>query len=395
VLSGEAAALHHGEDPAVGRPGTGTTRRGSRQPSQQMSAPSPSTGATPPRLRTAVKRGVRVLAFVLGAALLGYLLYGYGSARVWLDLQALGWRLAVIVALEVLVSAMSAQAWWYTLPRQTRHGCWRRLFAVQVAGSALNETAPGAPLYGEPVKVLLLKERFPVAVTTASLLSAKLAQALARVLFVSLGMVAATWLLRYDRLPVKSLTIGFLLTAAGVVAFLILQVRGLSGPARQVLARLHFLGGWVERVEQGLGRVDAHLQELYGARPWDFVASLLLCFGGLGVGIVQIWLVMVWMGLEADWAASFAIEAFSVLVSFVSFPIPGALGVQEGGKLLIFAALGLPLSAGLSVGVAFRLNNLVNMGIGLAVLAWLRPHRVLRAARVVEATHRSRGRMLL
>jgi uncharacterized protein (TIRG00374 family) len=359
-----------------------------------MTEQHPETGGPRARGPAGVKQVARLLAVALGAALLGGLLYGYGSAQVWLDLQSLGWRLAVIVALEIVVSAMSAQAWWYTLPRYPRTGSLRRLFAVQLAGNALNETAPGAPLYGEPVKVLLLQEQFPVSVTAASLLSAKLAQALARVLFVSLGMAAVWWSLRYDRLPVKTLTVGFLLTAVGVVAFLVLQIRGLSAPARRVLARLRFLGRWAERIEHGLGRVDAHLGELYGARPWDFVASMMLCLGGLGVGVVQIWLVMGWIGLTPDWVASFAIEAFSVLVSFVSFPVPGALGVQEGGKLLIFAALGLPLSAGLSVGIAFRLNNLVNMGIGLAVLAWLRPHRLLRVARVVESTQHSRGGML-
>jgi uncharacterized membrane protein YbhN (UPF0104 family) len=138
-------------------------------------------------------------------------------------------------------------------------------------------------------------------------------------------------------------------------------------------------------MEHGLGRVDEHLQELYGARPLDFVASVMLGFVGLCVGIVQIWLMMGWIGLRQDWLSSLTIEAFSVLVSFVGFAVPGSLGVQEGGKLLIFAALGLPVSAGLTVGVAFRLNNIANMVIGLAVFAWLRPHRVLRAARLAVA----------
>lgn len=335
--------------------------------------------------RTAARRLVRASTFALGAALLAYLLYGFGSAKVWLDLRSIGWGFTVIVALEVLVSGLNARAWWHTLPRQTRGGTFPRLFLVQLAGSALNDTIPGAPLGGEPVKVLLLKEQFPASVTTASLLSSKLAQALGRALFVILGMLAASWSLKFERLPVESLAVAFILTAAGVGAFMALQIRGLSGPARIASARLRFLGGWVERMEHGLGRVDEHLQELYGARPLDFVASVMLGFVGLCVGIVQIWLMMGWIGLRQDWLSSLTIEAFSVLVSFVGFAVPGSLGVQEGGKLLIFAALGLPVSAGLTVGVAFRLNNIANMLIGLAVFAWLRPHRVLRAARLAVA----------
>jgi lysylphosphatidylglycerol synthase-like protein len=185
--------------------------------------------------------------------------------------------------------------------------------------------------------VLLLKKQFPVSVATASLLSAKLAQALARVLFVSLGMVAVSWSLRYDRLPVKSLTIGFLLTAVGVVAFLVLQIRGLSGPGRRVLTRLRFLGRWAERMEHGLERVDAHLQELYGARPRDFVVSVMLCLGGLAVGVVQIWLVVAWIGLNPDWVGSFAIEVFACRLgpeagqSFTEGPATGGTK-QEGVK---------------------------------------------------------------
>jgi uncharacterized protein (TIRG00374 family) len=338
-----------------------------------------STHAGPP---TVAGRLLRASTFALGAGLLAYLLYGFGSAKVWLDLKAIGWRFGVIVALEAVVSAINALAWWRTLPNQTRHGSLARLLLVQLAGSALNESVPAGPVYGEPVKVLLLKDQFPASVTAASLLSSKVAQALARALFVILGMLAASWSLKLEHLPVQSLAIGFTLTAAGVAAFMVLQIRGLSAPARRVSVRVRFLGSWVERIEHGLGRVDEHLQELYRARPSDFVASVMLGIAGLGVGVVQDWFIMGWIGLERDWLSSLTIEAFATLVSFVSFVIPGSLGVQEGGKLLIFAALGLPLSAGLSVGVAFRLNNIVTILEGVAALAWLRPDRVFQTARL-------------
>lgn len=340
------------------------------------------------RSRTWTGRLVRASAFVAGAALLVYIVYGFGSANVWLDLQSIGWRLSLIVALEVLFNGINARAWWHTLPRQTRRGSFPRLFLVLLAGSALNETVPGAGLSGEPVKVLLLKDQFPVSVTTASLLSAKLGQALSRVVFVILGMLAASWTLKFAELPVKALTVGFILTVAGVGAFMALQIRGLSGSARRASTRLRVLGSWVERLQHGLGSVDEHLQDLYRSRPLDFVASVMLGLVGLCVGVLQIWLMMGWIGLSRDWLSSLTIEAFSVLVSFVSFAIPGSLGVQEGGKLLIFAALGLPVSAGVSVGVAFRVNNLANLAIGWAVFAWLRPHRVLRAGRLVEPAKR-------
>jgi len=350
------------------------------------------TGATRHRARLASRAVkatlVRASTFVLGAGLLAYILYAFGSAKVWLDVRSIGWRLLLIVALEVLVTATSARAWWHIFPNRTRRGSLPRLFLVQLAGNALNDSTPGAPVGGEPVKMLLLKKQFPVTVTAASLLSAKLAQVLARVLFVAVGMLAASRSVTFDRLPVQSLVVGFVVLVVGTGTFMGLQIRGFSGPVRRAMAHLRFLGSWVERAEQGLGRVDEHLRDLYRTRPSDFVASVILGVAGLCVGIVQVWLMMGWMGLRQDWLSSVTIEAFSVLISMISFAIPGSLGVQEGGKLLIFAALGLPVSAGLSMGVTFRLNNVANLLIGFAVLAWLRPHEALRAPRRVESAER-------
>lgn len=329
-------------------------------------------------------RLLHVLPFCAGAALLAYILYGFGSAQVLDDLRAIGWGCAVIILLELVAGALNAQSWWYTLPRHIRRGSLVTLFLVQMAGSALNDTMPAGALYGEPVKVLLLRERIPVSVTAASLMSSKLAQALARALFVMIGALAASGLVRLEALPVKTLAVGFALTATGVGMFMALQIRGFSRPLKGAAARLRILGGWIERVENAVGRVDDHLRELYRERPWDFVASVLLALASLGLGVVQVWLLLEWIGLGGNWLASATIEAFAVLVAFVSFVVPGSLGIQEGGKLLIFAALGLPLSAGLSVGVTFRLNNVANQLLGLLVLVCLRPQRALRRAQRIE-----------
>jgi|SRR6516165_1297424 len=151
-----------------------------------------------------------------------------------------------------------------------------------------------------------------------------------------------------------------------------LQIRGVSGPARRVFHRLCLRQSRAEWVGHALERVDQYLYELYRARPLDFVASVALTLAVLCIGVIQVWLMLGWLGLRRDWPSSLAIESFSILFNFTFFMVPGSLGVQEGSKLLIFAALGLPLSAGLSLGIAFRLNSLVSLAVGFAVLMLLR-----------------------
>ena len=314
----------------------------------------------------------RILTVFLGAGFLGYFLYLLGASNIWLDLKMIGWRLLAIVALEALIDLTSARAWWHMFPRNRRQGCFPRIWLVQLAGSAINNSTPGAPLGGEPIKAMFMKERFELPVTAATLLSAKLAQALGRLLFIMSGVITVAWSLKFERLPATSLAAGFILTTAGIATFMLLQLRGVSAPAQKIIHRLRLSQVRLERGIRALERVDQSLHELYGRRPLDFVAAVVLVLIGLSIGVVQVWLMLGWLGLHRDWLSSLAIESFSVMVSFAFFVVPGSLGVQEGGKLLIFAALGLPLSAGLSLGIAFRLSSLLSMAGGFAAFISLR-----------------------
>jgi hypothetical protein len=47
------------------------------------------------------------------------------------------------------------------------------------------------------------------------------------------------------------------------------------------------------------------------------------------------------------------------------------VGTQEGGKVLLFATLGLDPARGLTVGIVRRIRELVYAGLGLAALGWL------------------------
>jgi uncharacterized protein (TIRG00374 family) len=285
----------------------------------------------------------------------------------------IGWRITIIMVLDVAARAISARAWWHLFPSQSRRGCFARLWMTYLAGSALNDLTPGAPIGGDPFKAIALREKFAMAVTAATLLSTKLAQALARALFVMTGTLAVAWSLQLKSLPVRSLAIGFLFTGAGLAAFSLLQLRGISRPARGILKYLPMSESFTVRVGQTLERVDAHLSDLYKMRPFDFVLSVGFVFIELCVAVIQVWLMMRWIGLPCGWLAAVAIESFAVLLGLLLFAVPSALGVQEGSKLLIFAALGLPLSAGVTLGIVFRLMSTVNLAVGLAVLVWLKP----------------------
>ncbi|HVN89145.1 MAG TPA: flippase-like domain-containing protein [Candidatus Binataceae bacterium] len=314
----------------------------------------------------------KAVPLLLGAVFVAVMVCRVGPAQVWQTLAKVGWRIGIIVAMELLVHLTSARAWWRLYPSTTRRNVFRRLSLTYFAGTALNDITPGVPVGGDPFKAFALKEHVSMAVTTATLLSAKLAQALARMLFAIAGMVLAAHSLKIHLLPLRGLIIGFGLVGLGLAVFAFLQIRGFAGSARKLLRYSWFPRSWSERIGEALDHVDLHLSDLYKGRPFDFVASIGLVFVGLLIGVLQIWLLMRWIDIPCGWTSSLAIEALSVALAFALFAIPSSFGVQEGGKLLVFASLGLPLSAGLTVGLVFRIAALANLVVGFIAMAWLK-----------------------
>src|SRR5262249_56360355 len=108
-------------------------------------------------------------------------------------------------------------------------------------------------------------------------------------------------------------------------------------------------------------------------------------------GVLQVLFLLRRLGLPHSFSIGLAIESLVMLLGFVTFIVPSVLGVQEGAKLLIFSALGLPAAAGLTVGIAFRLTSIVDNGAGLLSLAALKGRKkpAFVPPRTLATTHYS------
>ena len=83
-----------------------------------------------------------------------------------------------------------------------------------------------------------------------------------------------------------------------------------------------------------------------------------------------------WGSFEAYWICRFlgiavpvftalAIEVLSVTVDGMLFVVPAKIGTQEGGKVAVFATLGLPVGLGLAFGLVRHVRELSWAGIGM------------------------------
>ncbi len=312
---------------------------------------------------------IRIVSVLLGAALLAWLVLSSDVASLLADLGRIGPRLFVILVLELVVDAFSTLGWWFTLPRAKRTGTYGRLFWIRSAGSALNEATPTATLGGEAAKIMLLRRQMSSDAAAASLLVARLSFSSMKAMFVAMGLAAVWSRLRLPREGSLALLSSVALLLIGISLFAALQVRGLRMGTIGTLRHARLPTRWIAPTADWLHGVDAHLRDFYRARRGDLARSMSAHLCGLGCGALQIVLLMAWLGLSFDLGAALGIEAFSTLVGFLMFVVPGSLGVQEGGRMLIFAALGLPRSAALAVGVTFRVISVIEIAIGLC--AWV------------------------
>jgi uncharacterized protein (TIRG00374 family) len=307
----------------------------------------------------------RTATWLLGAALLVWLLASSGVQATLEGLARIGPGLLAIIALEFATDASNTLGWWFTLPVAERAGNYGRLFWVRSAGNALNESTPLASLGGEPAKVLLLRDRVSTTAAAASLLTGKVSFGFARFIFIVAGTASVWPMLNLSLDTLLALCGGFVLMLVAMTTFAAIQVRGIGAGTVKILRRVGVPLRWTERVEASSLAINAHLSDFYRVRTADLFRSIGAHLCGFACGVLQIVLLLEWLGLGYDLRAAIGIESFSMLVALVAFAIPGSLGVQEGGKVLIFAALGLPRSAGMTVGLTFRLASVIEIGVGV------------------------------
>jgi uncharacterized protein (TIRG00374 family) len=311
-----------------------------------------------------VRTLARALLAVAGLAFIGYLVAVTGVDAFLEPIRALSWRVAVITIVPyALVAWLHVVAWRFVLP-------WppvplARLFAVRLAGEALNEAA--VSVGGEPVKAYLLRPSVPLVEGAASLVIDKTAITASQVLFLAVGLALA---LAQLALPAHVLAAMVGLLAIQVLAvglFVLVQWGGALGWLLRLLERF----GRGARLA-GLVRLDRALVASYRERPGRIVACVLVHLVGWVVGSLEVYLTLRWLAVDASLADALVLDAFATGVKFMGFAVPGALGVLEGGFMLAFGALGLGGGLGLSFGLIRRLRLIVWGALGLLALAALR-----------------------
>ena len=322
-------------------------------------------GSATRRLRL-LDRGLLVVGLGLFVALLHHL-----GTRVVLDnLRVAGWGIGAICLQELVAYVANTLGWRLVFPSPRPSMPFGRLLAVRMAGDSINYLTPTATLGGEFVRVRLLSDRVATTAAVASVAIARVGQTVGQIAFITIGL----WLVIDEIALPPALHRGLLLLVGAMVAaavvLVVLQRRGAFAPLLRVL-RNAGLARVSPGVEGRLQGVDRMIAAFHTSGGWAFAGSCVCFFLGWAAGVIEVYLILFFLQVPVTVERALTIEVLSATLDGVLFFMPGTVGTQEGGKVLIFSLLGLDAAKGLSMGILRRIRQLVWAGIGLVILSRL------------------------
>jgi putative membrane protein len=322
-------------------------------------------------------RVLKVLYLLLGVGLLALVIAEIDLAEVGAQVTRVGFGFAVILAVYLVAFVIDSVTWQMTIPSIPLNGLWAyRVWKLRMVGEAFNTVMPAGGMGGEPVKAALLKKHHSVSYRegTASLILAKTINMISQVIFLIIGfalMIGRAWLpASFETLA----TAGLAVLGVAVALFFIIQRFGVTGLTGTWLSRWRITRR-INDVLHHIHDMDERLIGFYTKARGRFAAALALAFVNWLLGVVEIYVTLVFLGHPVSWADAWIIEASVQLVRTGAFFIPAAIGAQEGAFLLVCGAITGSPSLGFSVSVIRRLREIVWIvwGFALGSLLSLKP----------------------
>jgi putative membrane protein len=320
---------------------------------------------------------------LIGAALFTFLLIRQGAPQVGAAFASAGWWIAAVVIYHFAVPVLlDALAWWALFPKADRLSLWE-LFWMRWIGESVSTLVPSAAVGGDVVRARLAAlHGASVASAAASVLVDITLGVFVQIGFTLLGLgliVSATGQHGF----VRPTLIGAVIGVLAIIGFYIVQRLGMFRFIGKMIARLANAPEWHSLVHSGQS-LDEAIRRQY-ARRRGVIGCCAWTATSLVFGSGEIWIALHALGLEATLVNALILQSMVLTIRSAVFPVPGALGVQEGGYVLVGNLLGIPGDAAFALSLIARVRELI-LGIpGLISWQMIEARRLWRARLATNA----------
>ena len=328
-------------------------------------------------------RFVFYLLVAAGAALFTFLLIHQGVPQVMAAFASAGWWIAAVAIYHFVVPLfLDALAWWSLFPRAARLSLWK-LFSMRWIGESVSTLVPSASVGGDVVRARLAAlHGIPIPTSAASVLVDITLGVFVQIVFTLLGLALIVTSTGHQGF-VRPTLIGAVLGVLAILGFYLGQRMGMFRFIGKMISRVASAEDWHSLVHSG-HTLDEAIRTQYARR-----SGLIGCCAWTGASLIlgsgEIWIALHALGLHATIVNSVILQSMVLTISSAVFPVPGALGVQEGGYVLVGNLLGIPGDAAFALSLIARVRELI-LGIpGLVAWQVIEARRVLRARLAASA----------
>jgi putative membrane protein len=311
----------------------------------------------------------RASRWLLSAGLILFVaaLASIGFSTVLATLAAAGWGIAIVALYHLVPLALDAAA--IRVVFAPHRGTLRDAVLARWVGESANSLMPAGQIGGPVLMARHLALRgLPMPEAVAAITVSTTLQTFAQIGFALVGVSllgAHAGHVSESVLRDSSLAASAFL-ALQIAGFYLLQRRGFFGKLMHWAARLfgkRDWSGWMTHAQA----IDLAVEDIY-RRGGAVAASFALSLVGWFVGTVEVYWLLALLDAPVGWQDALLLESVGQAVRGAAFAVPGALGVQEGGYLLLASLVGLPPGVGLALSLAKRARELI---LGLPGLLYL------------------------
>jgi uncharacterized protein (TIRG00374 family) len=315
---------------------------------------------------------LRILAVLLGAALLAYLVERAGSADLLQNAKKIGWGMLAVLALAGVAHMVKTLAWRFVLLDEANKVSFGRTLGLRLISEAIGQFGFVGLVFGESTRVALLGSEVPIATAVSSV-------TLDRGLFIVTGAIVSVVGIILVIL-MAGISGGLRLFAGlSVLALLLLLALAVlaihkgwplfSGTARAV-GCIPWFRSWINKQKAVTESAERQFLQFHRRAPGAFWASLILNLATHLLAIAEVYLILDLLGVRASFVGALILESLTKLINVIGAVNPGNLGTYEGGNMVIGKLLGLGGAQGLTLGLCRRFRSIFWAGVGAICLAW-------------------------
>jgi putative membrane protein len=289
-----------------------------------------------------------------GGALLIVLLIREGTAQVGLAIARAGWGLLAITVFHLVQTLSDAAGWLVLIPKQNKVRLSGSFF-LHWLGESINNLLPTGRVGGDIVVARVAAMwGMPLRIATAAMVVDITIGIITKVIFIvasSILLVAATGRIDLTRPALVAVLIG----ALAVAGFYAVQRAGIFRWSAMLVPRL--ARSPRDSLVQGGEALDRTIRVLYTRRRGVVECALFWTLSWI-IASGEIWIALWALGLPLGFTTAVILESATLAIRGAAFLVPGAVGVQEGGYILLGNLLGIPSEMALALSLVRRVREL-------------------------------------